>query len=114
MIKKIIIAIMLVFALTAQGWAGTLKLKWLPSPETDLGGYKLYYTEEGQSEQAVDVGNVVTYELAGLTVGKFYLIEATAYDVSGNESERSYGVRAKANWSLVVGLEVIEERVRGN
>ena len=106
--KKIFILMSILFLFSASALAGSIELKWQPSPEQDIGGYKLYYTEEGTAtEQMVDVLNVTTYKLTGLTTGKYYLIEATAYDNAGNESERSYGVRSKARYSVVKGLEVI-------
>lgn len=103
-----LIVIAFIFGCIASAMAGTLELSWKPNQESDLAGYKLYYTEEGTAnEQSVDVGNVTTYELTGLTTGAYYLIEATAYDTSSNESERSYGVRGKAKYSVVEGLEII-------
>lgn len=89
--------------------AGHLTLVWDPNQEPDLAGYKLYYTEEGSlEEQSVDVGNVTEYKLAGLTTGKFYLVEASAYDTSGNESDKSYGLRARSKFDPVTGLRILE------
>lgn len=88
--------------------AGSISLVWNPSPEPDIDGYKLYYREDSGQEKVVDVGNVVVYELTGLITGAYYTVEATAYDMSGNESQRSYGVRSKSKYSIVTGLEVSE------
>ena len=53
----------------------------------DLVGYKIYYgTASGVYTHSVDVGNVTTYTLTGLTKGQVYYTAATAYDTSGNES----------------------------
>lgn len=54
---------------------------------TDLVGYKIHYgTASGVYDHSIDVGNVTTYALAGLTKGQTYYVVATAYDTSGNES----------------------------
>jgi hypothetical protein len=74
--------------------AGTIRLACDPpttntdgSPLTDLAGYKIYYgTAAGAYDQAIDVGNVTTYTLTGLSPGQTYYIAATAYDTSKVES----------------------------
>lgn len=84
--------------------AGTIKLAWdAPttnedgSPLTDLAGYKIYYGIASPDEHSIDVGNVTTYTLTGLTPGQTYIIAATAYDASGNESEKCPPVSGPAN-----------------
>lgn len=108
--KKLVLALLFVFmfsSVASVAVAGSVKLEWNPSPEPDIDGYIIYYWEEGiGTEQSIDVGNVTTYELTGLTTGKYYIIEATAYDTSANESERSYGVRGKARFSTVERLGI--------
>jgi hypothetical protein len=107
-IPFVILFTLLMFALPAI--AGSLPLAWEPNPEGDLAGYKLYYTkEETTNEQMIDVGNVTKHRLLDLTTGKFYLIEATAYDTAGNESDRSYGLRGKARFTPVTGFIISEE-----
>lgn len=54
--------------------------------------YRVYYgAETGLYDQpfgsGLDVGNVITYTITGLTVGVTYYITVTAVDGSGNESE---------------------------
>jgi hypothetical protein len=58
----------------------------------DLAGYRVYYgtrspvdTSNGQS---IDVGNVVTYTVEGLSPGTYYF-KVSAYDLSANESALS-------------------------
>ena len=78
------------------GGAGTIKLAWdAPttnsdgSPLTDLAGYYVYYgTASGVYGSPVDAKNVTTYTLTGLTPGQTYYITVTAYDTSGNESDK--------------------------
>ena len=77
--------------------AGSISLAWDPtttrvdgSPLTDLGGYKLYCRTASETyDRSIDVGNVTTYTLTGLTQGQTYYIVATAYDTSRRESDHS-------------------------
>jgi len=72
---------------TAGGSGGTIKLAWDSNTEPNLAGYKIYYgTVTGTYDRSIDVGNVTTYDLTGLTQGQTYFIVATAYDKSNNES----------------------------
>ncbi|MEW6417438.1 MAG: fibronectin type III domain-containing protein [Nitrospirota bacterium] len=65
------------------------------TPLTDLGGYKIYYgTSSGNYSVVIDVGNVTTYKIEGLSPGIYYFA-VTAYDTSGNESEYSNEVSKK-------------------
>ncbi len=81
----------------ATVYAGEATLTWDPpttnadgTPLTDLAGYKVYYgTESGNYSQSIDVGNVTTYTVSGLTNGQTYYFAVTAYDTSGNESDYS-------------------------
>jgi fibronectin type 3 domain-containing protein len=54
------------FALAAQ-----IRLAWDPNTESDAAGYKIYYGTSSKSYTgSVDVGNVTTYTLSGLTQGQ--------------------------------------------
>ena len=76
------------------GTGGTIILDWDASTTnadgtalTDLVGYKIHYgTASGAYNHSIDVGNVTTYTLTGLTKGQIYYAAAIAYDTSGNES----------------------------
>jgi len=66
-------------------------LTWDTVTATNLGGYRIYYgTSPGtylQSKgQGLNVGNVATYTITGLTSGTRYYFSATAYDTSNSES----------------------------
>ncbi|MCD6115711.1 Ig-like domain-containing protein [bacterium] len=84
-------------------WAGsiaaTLELSWQPNTEPDLAGYKIYYGTSGSGVYSIiiDVGNVNTYDLTGLSIGATYYLVVTAYDENGNESgyseEVSYQIK---------------------
>ena len=55
------------------------------TPLTDLAGYKIYYgTSSGVYSVIIDVGNVTTFKVDGLSSGTYYFA-VTAYDNSRNE-----------------------------
>jgi hypothetical protein len=57
------------------------------SPLTLLAGFKVYYGSTPGIYTSVSVGNVNTYQIAGLVKGKTYFFTVTAYDAYGNESD---------------------------
>ncbi len=70
--------------------AGAIKVKWNANTEPDLAGYKVYYGDSSKTYQTnVDVGDVTEHVITGLEYGKKYYVAVTAYDDSGNESDRS-------------------------
>jgi chitodextrinase len=78
-------------ATTQAAGSDTTTLAWDASTATNLSGYRIYYgTAPGTYFQSrgkgVDVGNVTTYTIAGLSSGTRYYFAATAYDTSNNES----------------------------
>jgi fibronectin type 3 domain-containing protein len=76
---------------------GALSLVWDANTDSDLMGYKLYYgTASGVYDYSIDVSNVTTYTLTGLTKGRTYYFVATAYDLSHNESSYSNEVSGTA------------------
>ncbi len=69
------------------GHCAQVTLTWDPNSESDLAGYKIYSgTQSGNYQNKIDVGNVTTYILNGLTSGPTYYIAATAYNAQGLES----------------------------
>ncbi|MEO5657789.1 MAG: fibronectin type III domain-containing protein [Nitrospiria bacterium] len=71
---------------THQVSAADAILSWDPNPETDLGGYKVYYgTASGAYGAPLTVGNTTTSTVGGLGPGTYYF-SVTAYNTSGNES----------------------------
>ncbi len=73
-------------------------LEWDPNSEPDLAGYKLYYgSAGGDYSYSIDVGNQTTYTLTGLQPGATYYAAATAYNLSGLESDYSNEINFLAN-----------------
>ncbi len=76
--------------------AGVITLAWDASPAPVV-GYKIYYgAASGAYNSSVDVKNVTTYSLAGLTKGQTYYIAASCYDAAGNESAYSDEINGPA------------------
>jgi hypothetical protein len=88
-------------AVLASVWvrAEQVTLAWDPNTESDLAGYKVHYGTASHSyTNSLDVHNVTTATVAGLSAGQTYFFAATAYNASGQESgysnEVSYSVPA--------------------
>lgn len=82
--------LMLLLIGTAEAEAGRITLAWDPSPEPDVAGYIVSYgTSPGQHTTFVDVGNVTSYEILGLTNGVTYYLGVRAYSVDLLQSEVS-------------------------
>ena len=67
--------------LTATAGTNYINLTWTANSESDTKGYKVYWdTDSGHSyANSVDVGNVTSYTITGLTGSKYY-VTVTAYD----------------------------------
>jgi PKD repeat protein len=87
------LALLVLMAASLQ--AASVHLTWTPptanadgnTPLTDLAVYKVYHgSGSRQYTASVDVGNVTSYTLSGLTSGQLYYIVVTAKDTSGNEN----------------------------
>jgi chitodextrinase len=76
---------------TTQAASGTATLAWDAVSASNLSGYRIYYgtapgTYMQPLGQGINVGNVTSYTVTGLTSGTRYYFAATAVDTSGNES----------------------------
>ncbi|MBW2195117.1 MAG: fibronectin type III domain-containing protein [Deltaproteobacteria bacterium] len=104
-VQCFLVVLVLSFACPAYGI--DISLRWDPSVEPDLAGYKIYYktgssgppyngwdASEGDSPIEIDtyqvlVGNVCEYTLSDLNEAKNYYFVVTAYDAEGNGSAYS-------------------------
>ncbi len=78
---------MIVGLSAANAFAAQATLTWDPNRESDLAGYKVHYgTASGNYTVHLDVHNVTTYAVTGLTEGQKYYFAASAYTISGNQS----------------------------
>jgi len=73
---------------------GSAHLIWKANSESDLAGYKIYYSTRvrnnncppGGYDNVVDAKNVTSYDIVGLNEGVTYYFSITSYDKLGNES----------------------------
>jgi uncharacterized protein (TIGR02145 family) len=78
---------------------------WDASKMGDIAGYKFYYDTDSSGypyANSVDLGNVVTKSLVGLTTGKTYYVAVSTYDTDGNESWYSKEVAVQLNNTPVI------------
>ena len=82
--------------------AAQIQIAWDANTDLDLAGYKVYYGTAPRSYGGLgtpmDVGNVTSYTITGLTQGQTYYIVVTAYDnaIPANESGYSNEVSGVA------------------
>ena len=85
-------------------WAKTVTLSWDPSPST-ITGYRIYYdvdssvspldgTGATEGSSPIDVGNVLTFTVSGLSDTADHYFAVTAYDADDNESVYSNTVHS--------------------
>ena len=95
--KTLILILMLVLFPVFCLEASNVTLEWDANSEPDLAGYKIYYkigssgepydgTGATEGVSPIDVSNVTTFTLNGLTEGSTYYFVATAYDTGDLES----------------------------
>ena len=82
--------------LTAELVGNDIALSWSPNPEPELAGYKVHYgTKSGfpyertgaiEGDSPVDVGNVTSFTLTGLTAAEEFYLAITAYNDLGDQS----------------------------
>ncbi|HVK59328.1 MAG TPA: fibronectin type III domain-containing protein [Candidatus Kapabacteria bacterium] len=66
-----------------------MTLSWNANPESNIGGYRIYYGEANTTAQKLDVGKVTSRSFTTLTAGKSYFFYVTAYNTAGLESSPS-------------------------
>ena len=69
----------------------SLELSWVPPPESDVAGYRVYRSETqgGPYQLVATVGNVTQHSDAGLSRGVIYYYVIKAIDTAGNEGAAS-------------------------
>ena len=81
--------------LTATPTSGKFQLNWTSNTETDLGGYKIYYSTDGvnwngtgaaEGNSPVAVSKITQTYITGLPVDTKFYFAIKAFDVSNNES----------------------------
>ena len=99
--RNLVFFSVLLVALLISVWARAeqVTLAWDANTESDLAGYKVHYgTASGSYTTSVDVHNVTTAIVTGLTAGQTYYFVVTAYNAANNESgysnQVSYSVPA--------------------
>jgi hypothetical protein len=72
---------------TAARAHAQVTLAWTASSSSNVAGYDLYYgTTSGSLPNSINVGNVTSYTMTGLSPGTTYYFAVTAYDSSGDQS----------------------------
>jgi hypothetical protein len=91
--KGVIVLLSAMLTITAgveHSPAEDVTLKWDRSPSKKAVGYKVYSgTVQGGYDHVVDVGNVTTRIVRGLSADRQYQFSITAYDAFGSESRHS-------------------------
>jgi fibronectin type 3 domain-containing protein len=107
--RKLTLSFVLLFLtllFSKVGLAAQIRLAWDANTEPDVAGYKIYYGTSSKSYTgSVDVGNVTSYTLTGLTQGQTYYIAVTAYNTSGSESNYSGEVSGVATETTLPASE---------
>jgi hypothetical protein len=97
----------LILVISSSANAKDVTLAWDPNSESDLAGYKLYYkmgtsgapydgVDSLQGASPIDVGNVTTFTVSGLSDSEDYYFVVTAYNTEGLESGYSNEATTKA------------------
>jgi hypothetical protein len=113
----------LLMLLASSVFAASLKVTWNANAETDLAGYKLFYTAPSDAgwtlasgkysftgaawSHNLDVGNVTTYTISNIVAGP-YAVTLRAYDTANNISAMADPGTAYYNIESTVGIPPID------
>ena len=85
-IRRLALATCLIFLFGRLGWAADVTLRWDPSADSTVAGYKLHYGTTTRSySTSLSVGNQTTYTVTGLGTGTYYFA-VTSVGASGTLS----------------------------
>lgn len=86
--------------LTATAGVAEVLLSWLPNPEPDIAGYRVYKNNESAPAATVTASTYTT-QVTALTGNIAYRFQVTAVDTSGNESVKSASVSAVPSHQII-------------
>ena len=92
MLVKSVLAAILSLSMSAPVFASSVTLQWDPNSESDLAGYKVYYSPESlplEGMTPLDVSNQTITSIDGLDPNVSYKFAVTAYNDAGIESHFS-------------------------
>jgi hypothetical protein len=97
-LRKIVLSLALSVIVSLIGVASVycdqVTLEWDPNSEPDLAGYRIYVGySSGNYQYFADAGNHTSLVFNNGQAGTTYFFVATAYDMSGNESEISNEIK---------------------
>ena len=105
LIGRVLCVLVLMIIVSRQVEAGSVSLAWNPNPETNVVGYSVYYgTASGTYIGVVDVGNVTSWTVTGLTDGQLHYFAVDAYTSDGAHSPRSAEVSGVTATSAAASL----------
>ena len=98
--------------LTATPGNGSITLNWRKVVDSHLKGYEIFYgdqpgqyfgTDSSSGPSPIDVGNLTSFDLKGLTNGKLYYISVVAYDTSTPPHLSAFSNEVAARPSAISG-----------
>jgi hypothetical protein len=99
--NSFVIGILIAAAQVCAFAAGSVTLTWIPSTDTNVVGYNVYYGgTSGDYTNKISTANTTNTVVSGLTQGVTYYFVVTAYDSSGLESPFSN----QASYAIPLGV----------
>lgn len=81
---------LMLFCLPIPAHTASIVVSWNANTESDLAGYKIYSrTQSGTYGTPADIGKNTSCQFNDVQTGTTYCFAISAYDTSGNESEKS-------------------------
>src|SRR5262245_30607758 len=88
--RRLAVAVVMLLSTANLLHAATATAQWNANPEPDIAGYRLLYgIASGVYTTTLDVGNVTTYNVTGLTPGTRYYFVVQAYNTSAQTGPNS-------------------------